>query len=330
MPHWDTFELMQFFLSLFLVVLMTLFRIIPLISSYQEAQRNSAAAEQNRPGYVTFFRDRISRTHEGGVADDGRTYTVDFSQFSNDSGYAGRLYAMRSKFPSTIDAILLSYENTVCMLEGEETTVGQCAPEHAIPERLLQLACENQEALSFVANYPTDHSKGNLPGEITKNRASLPLLLQWDGRWGYHAYGDTLMGCLGSAPTCFAMALNYFYPDNGKTPDVIGNHLASNGYFSSDYGTSWSLISYAAAGQGLSAQELSLTEDVMAQSLADGQLILCILSDGGSAGHYVLLTGCENGLFTMNDPSSPSNSVNLWSFDALSSQIQNLCALSPA
>ena len=67
----------------------------------------------------------------------------------------------------------------------------------------------------------------------------------------------------------------------------------------------------------------------MVRALEDGQPIVCSVRAGDftTAGHFILITGVENGKFQINDPNRHANSEQLWDYDRLSPQISNLWAL---
>ena len=80
---------------------------------------------------------------------------------------------------------------------------GGLSPED-YPQELLELLEKNEETYDFVSGYPEradfmgkeiDLSKDYEPGNV-------PLLMQWDRRWGYDSYGDDMIGLAGCGPTC--------------------------------------------------------------------------------------------------------------------------------
>lgn len=66
------------------------------------------------------------------------------------------------------------------------------------PKELLELLTANIETIEFVFDYP--EKKDNLPATIVEEAKSgeIPLLLQWDERWGYQNYGDGMITDIGS------------------------------------------------------------------------------------------------------------------------------------
>ena len=71
------------------------------------------------------------------------------------------------------------------------------------PQALRELVQKNPETLDFVYDYPINST---LTPEIDLSAeasgGTVPLLLQWDERWGYRSYGSGLIGYTGCGPTC--------------------------------------------------------------------------------------------------------------------------------
>ena len=61
-------------------------------------------------------------------------------------------------------------------------------------------------------------------------------------------------------------------------------------------------------------------------ALEAGNPVILAMGPGAftTAGHYIVLTGVEEGLFRVNDPNSYVNSGKLWSYEELESQIRNI------
>ena len=64
----------------------------------------------------------------------------------------------------------------------------------------------------------------------------------------------------------------------------------------------------------------------MVRALEDGQPIVCSVGPGDftTSGHFILLTGVEDGKFRVNDPNRRSNSEKLWESDPLAPQNRKL------
>ena len=103
-------------------------------------------------------------------------------------------------------------------------------PTDAWPEKLIALLERNPETKGFVLNYPL---KRDLKPEINldeyKNSRSVPLLLQWDERWGYNEYAGDLMGLSGCGPTCLSMVCVYLLGDTDCSPKYVAEFAEKNG-----------------------------------------------------------------------------------------------------
>jgi predicted double-glycine peptidase len=112
------------------------------------------------------------------------------------------------------------------------------------------------------------------------------------------------------------------------TPAYMADYALNEGYYVAGSGTAWSLMSEGCSAFGLSAQVLPLDEDIMAAALNAGKPIICALGPGDFTdnGHFIVLTGYTGDGFTLNDPNSPQRSSQVWTFDQLRDQINNLWA----
>ena len=199
------------------------------------------------------------------------------------------------------------------------------------PQALLELATRNPEALDFVLDYPLkkDEPAAKTVGEVQKGE--FPLLLQWDERWGYQTYGDGLIGLTGCGPTVLSMAVCGLTGDNTITPWVVARYAQEAGWYVDGSGSSWDLMREGCRHYGLQAEELPLDEEMVTRELENGHPVICSMGPGDftTSGHFILLTGMEDGQICLNDPNRPSNSEKRWDFDALAPQIRNLWVCSP-
>ena len=193
------------------------------------------------------------------------------------------------------------------------------------PESLIALLERNPETEDFVLNYPFREPQDYDLTETPRN--IVPLFLQWDPRWGYEKYGSDCIAITGCGPTCVAMA-GYYLTGDAATfdPVAVAAFSEKNGHYAAGYGSSWTLISEGAVQLGLEAIEIPLVEKRMKDNLEVGNLIICAMGPGDftTAGHYILLTGLQEGKFLVNDPNSRENSGKLWSYEQIQGQIRNL------
>ena len=197
------------------------------------------------------------------------------------------------------------------------------------PESLINLLERNPETEDFVLQYPLwDKEEADLSGFDRKN--GVPLFLQWDPQWGYEQYGSDYLAITGCGPTCLAMAGYYLTGSTNMNPGEIAAFAEENEYYASGYGSSWTLISEGSGRLGLKATELPLVKKKLTDALEAGNPVILAMGAGDftTTGHFIVLTGVENGFFRVNDPNSRVNSQKLWSYEQLEDQIRNIWEIS--
>lgn len=224
-------------------------------------------------------------------------------------------------------------EIDVASIEQAQTVISNYALLHKhsledYPQQLIELFVKNKDARSFVLDYPD--KKNEKPITDLSEYAtcdSVPLLMQWDSRWGYSNYAGNLMGLTGCGPTCLSMVALYLTHNTALTPEYIAQFSKENGYSINGSGSAWTLISKGGRKLGLKVTEIPLDLDRIISNLSLGRPIICILGPGDftDSGHFIVITGYnENGEFTINDPNSYERSQKTWSFEQLKYQIRNL------
>lgn len=200
------------------------------------------------------------------------------------------------------------------------------------PEELVELLEKNTETYDFVKNYNKRDKYIGKNIDLSKDFAAgnVPLLMQWDKRWGYDLYGDTMIGLSGCGPTCMTMAYLYFTGDTTMNPRKMAEYAQNGGYHSPE-GTSWSFWTEGAVKLGLYGEAIPLDENAMKSILDHEGLIVCSMSPGDftDKGHYILLRGYDEKGFFVNDPNRKSNSEKQWDFETLQQQMKNLWSLQP-
>lgn len=200
------------------------------------------------------------------------------------------------------------------------------------PEELVDLLIRNPETAEFVAGYPDDkpkNTKVNLKKETKQN--GFPHLLQWDKRWGYDSYGESIVALSGCGPTCLSMVYIGLTGDTSMTPAVLCQQSAQDGYYIKGAGTLWALMEEGAEHLGLSSREVPLDASVMKSELKQGHPLILSLSKGDftTDGHFIVVTGvADNGEFQVLDPNSRLRSQKTWSMEILKKQINNIWAFS--
>ncbi|MBQ7774397.1 MAG: C39 family peptidase [Lachnospiraceae bacterium] len=201
---------------------------------------------------------------------------------------------------------------------------------NSLEKEMEALLERNEETKDFVENYTNREDYIGKEIDLSKDveEGQVPLLMQWDKRWGYESFGDSNIGLAGCGPTCLSMAYLYFTNDLEGNPREIARYCEENGFYTSA-GTSWELWTLGAEAFGLEGAVLPLDENRMKSALDAGQLIVCSMRPGDftTTGHYILIVGYGDGGFRVNDPNRRSNSEKVWEYDVLDGQIRNLWSI---
>lgn len=308
---WSDLELIMFGIAVLAVFIMTISRIVGIVKLFDKEPKEKPTTVVTMDN-ETGEEDAEAEDTEGEAVESVMDY--DLSQYAADEGAAGKIYAHMEAYPEAA-YVLRNLD--------------------LYPEDLLAFVARFPEAMSYAASY-LDFDRMNIQQEIDLSNevtlGEIPLLIQWDTRWGYVTYGDGMIGYTGCGPTCLSMVSIYYNGWNNNDPAAIAKFAEANGYYVNGSGSSWTLMSQAAVNFGLSASEVILDENAMAKALGEGKPIICAMGPGvfTDNGHYIVLTGYENGAFTIHDPNSPANSARTWTFSELKDQIRNIWSFTKA
>lgn len=199
------------------------------------------------------------------------------------------------------------------------------AKQKGYPDSVIELLEKNKETVDFVENY---EDKKDIPAadNIGENyvEGQIPHLLQWDERWGYATYGTSIVAVSGCGPTCMAMVAAGLNKDPSITPAKVAVYGTENHYVDEDNNTYWAFMREAGSNWNLSCYEGVLTEEQVSAELAAGHPIICSVGPGDFTqnGHFIVLTGYDNGIVKVNDPFSQKNSDASWVFADIADQIK--------
>ena len=199
--------------------------------------------------------------------------------------------------------------------------------DNSIPKELLEFMEKNPEAKDYVLNYL---EKKDIDSAIDLSNlldsSSVPLLIQWDERWGYTEYAGELFGLSGCGPTCLSMVCVYLMNDAKYSPRYIAEFATENGYSVPGNGSSWTLISEGGVQLGVDITEIPLDENRIIRNLEVGNPIICVMGPGffTTTGHYIVMTEYKDGYVKVNDPNSPNRSEQTWKLTEVMDQIRNL------
>ncbi len=196
-------------------------------------------------------------------------------------------------------------------------------------EELVELYKRNPEAEAFVLEYPQKKDQAPVIDlSQYENTTSVPLLMQWDQRWGYREYSGSLVGLAGCGPTCLSMVAIYLTGETTMNPAWMADFATQHGYVSDGVGSTWTLFSEGGRKLGLEVVELPLDEQRIADNLQAGNPIIVAVGKGDftASGHFIVMTGYQDGKIQINDPNSRANSKKRWAYSDIKNQIMNLWA----
>lgn len=198
------------------------------------------------------------------------------------------------------------------------------------PQELQEMLEKYPQTYEFVQGYPERSRYQGKEIDLSEEVQSeeVPLLLQWDKRWGYDNYGSKMIGSSGCGPTCMSMAYIYLKKDTDMNPRRMAEFAEENGY-NAEAGTKWDFMTEGAEQLGLTGRKLGLDEAEIRGALDCGNVIICSMSPGDftKGGHFILIRGYDNRGFLVNDPNSRENSEKHWEFDRISYQIKCLWSI---
>lgn len=200
----------------------------------------------------------------------------------------------------------------------------------AYPSGIIELLERNPETEAFVLNYPVEYGKTRLVDlSEYKDCDAVPLFMQWDQRWGYIPYGQDVTGITGCGPVCLSMAAYYLTGSEEMSPDNMIRFALDNGYCVPGNGSSWTLISEGGKKLGLDVTELPLDKNRIFSNLQVDNPVICVMGPGDftQSGHFIVMTGIEEGKIRVNDPNSYANSEKLWDYEKIKDQIRNIWAI---
>ena len=173
------------------------------------------------------------------------------------------------------------------------------------PEDLLELAAHNKDTFIYVYRYPV-RKKIVLEEPLHESLKELPILYQWDERWGYATYGDGLMGLTGCGPAVLSMVLSYLTKDPVITPLQIARYSKKHGLYMGSGNSGDFFHSYSNA-VSVHCIDLLPTENQLRESMMKGPPITVSMDPGDftTAGHLIVLVGIDRaGKLILHDPDS--------------------------
>lgn len=217
---------------------------------------------------------------------------------------------------------------TEALSDDEKRSYVEAHPE-LYPEHLVEFMYSSPESVDFIYSYPEYKNKKQVI-DLTEEyvRGEIPLLIQWDKRWGYEPYGDDILALSGCGPTCLSMVYTGLTGDLSMHPSAMGAFSEACGYYLEDVGTSWELMGEGTRMLGLESDTIPVDRDCFYEELDAGHPLICSMSPGDftDSGHFIVICGRKGNRLTIHDPNSPERSSRAWSYDEIEDQIKNAWA----
>ena len=126
--------------------------------------------------------------------------------------------------------------------------------------------------------------------------------------------------------------IKYIYDENGyySNPQDIKiskrdiEVMTDNGYYTSEWGTRWDLMTIGIKSFGIVGKTFALTKENLYNELNSGHPVITSMRPGDftTVGHFILLTGVEDDKIKVNDSNSKIRSEKLWDYDVIAPQIK--------
>lgn len=154
--------------------------------------------------------------------------------------------------------------------------------------------------------------------KVIRNRmlCNVPLLKQWDERWGDYPYGESTIAVSGCGPTSFTMIARFYGVDIWPTDSA--DYAVQYGFYPTPDGTSWGFFASAGDYYQVPMHQTSDPYEVLA-ALKSGRP--CIGAHGPGeftqSGHFIVYAYItENDDVMVNDPNR-EETCKLYSWDFL-------------
>lgn len=141
---------------------------------------------------------------------------------------------------------------------------------------------------------------------------------QGDAAWASLPYGSSTIRKSGCGPTSMAICISTL---SGKriTPRQTATWAGSNGYYVKGQGSSHSVVPALAKQYKLKCKGVGKNQNEIIKALKSGKLVVAIMASGHftSGGHFIVLTGIQNGKITVADCGSRERTKKTWSLSLI-------------
>lgn len=167
--------------------------------------------------------------------------------------------------------------------------------------------------------------------KLTESETSggFPVYYQWDERWAYTEYGDSVMGIDGGCPTILSSAFIGLTGNPSYTPTALAEYAEHNDYYYENYGSAWALVPNAAEDHDLYQEEVILDEEAWHYELDNGRVIVLVMEQNTwcRGEGYILVTSYNKDGYKILDPMSVANTEKTWTYANLQKEVEAIWAI---
>jgi hypothetical protein len=193
---------------------------------------------------------------------------------------------------------------------------------YQIPEEYITFLLKDDDRLDFVLAYLDQDQYQNPPETLSEDLSKIPHLLQWDLRWAYMPYGDSIVAFAGCGPTCLSMVYSYLNQDASITPYYMAQYAMDNDYYAYGSGTYHSFMYETAEAFGINVEGISVDTQTISSALAQGKILIASMNPGDftTTGHFIVLYGINGNSVKVLDPNSNKNTEKEWDINTIVDQ----------
>ncbi len=199
--------------------------------------------------------------------------------------------------------------------------------EDMFSEDIVKQAKTNRDLRYFLYRLGTEQYVANRGDALTPEEASagIPMLFQWDERWGFLPYANDVCGISGDAPTVLSMLAIGLTGNTSATPKAMISLANEEGILEDGKPTD-DFITWGGMKCGVYAEEIRANEDDIKYCLNTGYPVTLRLGPSvfSSTEHFVIIVSYNSEGYRIYDPMSRENSEKIWKFSDFSAAITGI------
>ena len=199
--------------------------------------------------------------------------------------------------------------------------------EDLFSESVVKEAKTNRDLRYFLYRLGTEQYVANRGDALTPEElnAWIPLLYQWDERWGFLPYGNDVCGISGDAPTVLSMLVIGLTGNTSATPKAMISLANEEGLIEDGKATE-DFITWGGMKCGVYAEEIRPVEEDIKYCLNTNNPVTMRLGPSVfyPEDHFVIILYYTGEGYRIYDPMSVENSQKMWQFSEFSNAIKGI------